>query len=194
MPKLGCHGPAISADGQYIAFYSPSPDIVLGDTNASSTPDSGMDVFVRTRQPDYVGVSGTVSFDGLAPFAAAPQHVSVRVTLAGVFIGEVATALSESGSFLISLPRGNLTLSLKQTHWLRSTIAVDTTQGGASGVQIAEQNGDANGDNHIGLLDIAMVLANWATPDDMADLNNDGVTSLDDLAIALMNFGIFGDP
>jgi len=50
----GSGGPAISADGRYVAFYSYATNLVLGDTNG------GWDVFVHDRQ---TGVTQRVSVD-----------------------------------------------------------------------------------------------------------------------------------
>ncbi|MCL4838573.1 MAG: PD40 domain-containing protein, partial [Thermoanaerobaculia bacterium] len=42
--SAGSYGPAISADGRYVAFWSYAPNLVAGDTNGCG------DVFVRDRQ------------------------------------------------------------------------------------------------------------------------------------------------
>jgi Tol biopolymer transport system component len=59
----GSGGPAISADGRYVAFYSNSSNLIAGDTN-----DFG-DVFVRDRS---IGVTERVSVDSSGAEADLP--------------------------------------------------------------------------------------------------------------------------
>jgi Tol biopolymer transport system component len=47
--------PSISADGRYVAFYSPASNLVSGDTNGSA------DIFVRDRQTGTTGLASVSS-------------------------------------------------------------------------------------------------------------------------------------
>ncbi len=49
--------------------------------------------------------------------------------------------------------------------------------------------GDANGDNMVGLSDIAVVTSNWGTAGPAGDLNGDGSVGLADIAVITSNWG-----
>jgi outer membrane protein assembly factor BamB len=115
--------------------------------------------------------------------------------------GEVTTlgaqwaAIGPDGEFTAHTPPDLFDLSVKPSHWLRSTLrGVDATGGDVEGLFLAVTNGDVNGDNWVDLVDVALVLATLGTPGGQADLNHDGVVGVADLCIALSNFGSQGDP
>jgi hypothetical protein len=180
--------PSINADGQFVAFQSWSSDLVPGDTNERP------DVFVRERQPGRT-VSGSIAFESLSVSATPPSQVTVRLKFNGVVFGEGWTvAVGSDGSFTMGVPTGPVELAVRQTHWLRRSVQVDTSSGDVVGVTLILVNGDADGDNHVGLGDLGWVLSNFEGTDPMADLNGDRHVGFGDLGIVLTNFGAAGDP
>jgi hypothetical protein len=96
---------------------------------------------------------------------------------------------------MIPAPSGQpFDLSVKVTHWLRRTVSADTTNGDANVGNLSLVNGDVTDDNRVSLSDLGWVLLNFRNSDPMADLNTDGHVGFLDLAIVLMNFAIAGDP
>jgi len=91
------------------------------------------------------------------------------------------------------MPSGRLNLSLKVSHWLRQNVVVDTSNGSAP-CDFDLINGDANGDNHVGLSDLGVVLQAYGGIDAAADLDGSGGVGLADIATVLLNFGSVGDP
>ncbi|MFO1036404.1 MAG: hypothetical protein U1E45_06140 [Geminicoccaceae bacterium] len=81
-------GPAISADGRYVAFYSIASNLVQGDTN------EWVDVFVRDRLLKTtirasVGPGGVQAVPGRARFSI---DVPVAISADGRFVGYVSDA------------------------------------------------------------------------------------------------------
>ncbi len=83
----GCHWPAISADGRFIAFYSIATNLVLGDTNDKQ------DIFVHDRDADG---------DGVFDVDGAIETVRVSVSGAGTQADghSGTTAISADGRFV----------------------------------------------------------------------------------------------
>jgi hypothetical protein len=93
------------------------------------------------------------------------------------------------------VPEAVLDVSIKARHFLRRTLHnIDATTGNVTGLKASLINGDANDDNHIGLLDLGAILSSFGSNDPAADLNGDGHVGFLDLAIVLTNFGLLGDP
>jgi hypothetical protein len=182
-------GHSISADGRFVTFSSNAWNLVPNDTSPFS------DVFVHQLGADHAWplVSGALVADsGVLPsFAAFEFRLPGQTEPVGLWEAEVGF----DGTFECPAPIGVYDVSVKPTHWLRRTVAnVDTTGGSVDVGALDLVNGDANGDNHIGMLDLAVVLLNFGDYDPMADLNGDGHAGFLDLAIVLMNFGLVGDP
>lgn len=133
-------------------------------------------------------VSGTISFDSYvgAPISA----VSMRVSA----LGEFPVDLSASGAYRVAVPAAPLTLSVKHSHWLRRTVATDTTASSQSDVNLTLDNGDSDPDNFVGLFDLNAELVYFGQVDPLADLDGSGLVDLFDLNIALTAFATSGDP
>ncbi len=175
--------PVFSADGSRLAFQSLASNLVAGDTNGD------WDVFVM--QLPTATVSGSVDFGVANP----PTSVNMRLSWSGwdePFM-VAPTALNGQGEFTIATPSGPLDLSIKPNHWLRRTLAADTTSGNASGLFFELANGDAEEDNAIDLLDLNRILTEFGSVDNEADLDGSGQIDLPDLNIVFLNFGMAGD-
>jgi Tol biopolymer transport system component len=178
---------SVSANGRFVAFRSDASNLVAGDTNGYR------DVFVRDREAEWYDVSGTVTFQDLDASAVPPSSVAVSVRWHGSLFGSYEAELGPDGSYSLLLPAGELTLSAKHTHWLRHAVDADNSGGPVDGVDFSLVNGDCNDDNSVDLRDLAQVLFRLGKDDPMADLDEDGLVGLGDLAIVLRNFGFVGD-
>jgi Tol biopolymer transport system component len=178
------YSPCISADGRFVAFCSWADNLVADDTNGL------LDAFVRDRLQRY-DVSGQVTFGDLQ--AAAPPCVELRLTWNGEPPWYGQAPLDPDGSYVLSLPAGLLTLSIKHTHWLRRTVEADNSSGPVSGVDFHLVNGDCYDDNAVDLLDLTQVLAHFGESGGMPDVNESGTVDLADLNVVLLRFGLTGD-
>jgi Tol biopolymer transport system component len=179
--------PSISADGRFVPFVSYASNLVPDDTN------DAFDVFVHEREAEYYEVSGNVTFQHLGS-GSPPSTATVRVTWKGWLFGSYETDLGPGGAYILSLPAGPLTLSVKHTHWLRRTMSADNSGGPVTGIDFSLINGDCYDDNSVDLLDLNQVLTFFGTADPMTDLDEGGTVDLIDLNIILTNFGKVGDP
>ena len=163
-------------------------------------------------------VTGTVLRQGrpIPPAAPLPPGTlacsEVRVISGGVVIfGPVVT--DAAGTFTIPLP-GSLaggvhTLRAEYPGYLASqkTITIGTGGGLLDVGPTTLRGGDINGDNKINILDVGIVIGKFGgpfpvrsafpcpplAPDEPADINDDGLTNISDLAIiAGANFGMVG--
>jgi Tol biopolymer transport system component len=180
--------PSTSLCGLYVAFSAYASNLVPDDTN------SKCDVFVHECEDAYVSVSGSVTFQFLDPGAAIAEWVGMRIGFEGLPLGEWTVPLDPDGFYSRSVPRGVLQLSVKHTHWLRRSLAADTTSGNVTGLCFDLLNGDANDDNCVDLVDLSRILLHFDACHPMSDLNEDGNVDLLDLNQVFVNFGRWGDP
>jgi Tol biopolymer transport system component len=178
---------SIGGDGRFVSFASASAELVPEDRNRVS------DVFVHERDASYYTVAGTMTFQHLHPLAPPPSLVSVRVTWNGWLFGHYEADPEADGSYNLRLPAGQLTLSVKHTHWLRQTVPADNSSGHVGGIDFSFINGDATDDNWIDLVDLNQVLTLFGASDPMTDLDEAGTVDLPDLNVVLLNFGLVGD-
>ncbi|HWA83632.1 MAG TPA: dockerin type I domain-containing protein [Fimbriimonadaceae bacterium] len=110
--------------------------------------------------------------------------------------------LGAGGSFDLTtpLPPGTYDVYVKASHWLRGKVAsVKVSAYGASLLNFSLRNGDVNGDNRVGPLDFADLQgALGSTPharnwNSLADLDGDGVVTLNDLAVLQASYGAQGE-
>jgi len=185
-----------AADEPKFAASTPR-GLKVGHTDNNGNPVSAnypasLNVSV-TEQATEHWVSGKVTFQNLAVTATPPTLVNIDVYVDGNYYGTLPTTLGPDGSYSLLLPAGQITLKLKHTHWLRKAVSTDNSSGDVSGVNISLINGDADGDNSIGLADLNVVLLSFGSSGGSADLDEDGSTGLPDLNIVLLNFGKTGD-
>ena len=88
---------------------------------------------------------------------------------------------------------------MKGPHWLRRTLNVNATSADVTGLVFSMVNGDADGDNEVGIGDYALVSSSYGSgPGDPgwqpnADLNGDESVDIADYAILSSHYGEAGD-
>jgi hypothetical protein len=167
-------------------------------------------------------VTGTVLRQGIPiPPASLPPGTlgcsEVRLISGGVVIfGPAFTAFPPptSNNFAIPLigvlPSGVLTVRAEYPGYLASqkTITIGAGGGLFDVGTTTLRGGDINGDNRINILDVGMLIVNFGAPfqpmrsdlaagctdaDEPADINDDGIINISDIAIiAGANFGLVG--
>ncbi|MBX7133759.1 MAG: hypothetical protein K1X67_13885 [Fimbriimonadaceae bacterium] len=102
-------------------------------------------------------------------------------------------------SFTTSLT-GNAAVTAKASHWLRQqSSAISLNAGSTSTVSFSLINGDADGDNEVGIGDYARLSASYNSSlgdilfDAEADFNGDDSVDIADYAILSANYGLGGD-
>lgn len=168
---------------------------------ATPNRDSNNIAFLMNNATQRGMVTGNIvlqDFDGL--LATEPVLFEV-ISGAGVTVDQHLVTPRIDGYFSFkTAQRGTFTIGAKGTHWLRKLNAgVAISNAGASGLSFSLTNGDADGDNEIGIGDYALLsFAFNSTPDASnwspnADLNADGAVDIGDYAILSANFGLAGD-
>ena len=139
-------------------------------------------------------LSGNVQ---LGQYGVSPAGVSVNL---GVYVGssrvdEAMTQLDANGNYWAAVEaQGIVDVVAKPSHWLSvRERSVDLGATGATVDFLVPFNGDANGDDLVGLADLARILVVFATNlDPNADLDGSGLADLQDLNIVLTNFAKTG--
>ncbi len=174
---------AFSPDGETFAYGGSDGRVVLA-RNPFAMPKVGGTIAFG----DYGGVlPSSITFELREPGETTPFQT-------------VDVALGEGGTFRFTAPRrGAFDISVKVSHWLRRTLAVDTSGGSVTDLSIELLNGDIDGDNEVTLFDFgALVAAFGSVPGDSnwnpdADLDGDEEVTLFDFGILVKNFGTIGD-
>lgn len=144
---------------------------------------------------DFVTLRGRVDFGYRSELAPPVPSVTLRITsTAGEEYHEAR--LSETGEFevFVELSRGECVVSVKPSHYLRNAVRLYNDGRGNAEAVFMLVNGDANGDNAVDVQDLSSVLLNFGRSHAMADLDEDGLVGLPDLAIVLVSFAKIGDP
>lgn len=105
--------------------------------------------------------------------------------------------LDSDGSFRFEpVPAGTYDLAFRGPTWLRKVMAGVEIQGGefTEVSPVVLLNGDANGDNVVDDSDLALVLLNFGLFLMPGDLDGNEVVNDADLALVLRNYGLQGDP
>lgn len=174
---------AFSPDGETFAYGGSDGRVVLA-RNPFAMPKVGGTLTLE----DYAGaLPSTVTFEMREPGETTPFQT-------------IEVSLGEGGTFRFFAPRhGVFDLSVKVSHWLRRTVAVDTSQGSVTDLHISLRNGDIDADNEVTLFDFgALVSAFGSMPGDPnwnpnADLDGDEEVTLFDFGVLVRNFGAIGD-
>jgi hypothetical protein len=175
-------------DGDGWGFYGRLTDYLGG-------PLPG--VTVTTWPGVYSGVQNVSGRVSVAPYAD-PTKARLRFEVTDPSTGEVVCGRwvypAADGSYkLTPVPRGLWDLRVSGTHWLRAVGSLNVHTSDLTGVDVSLVNGDVDGDNVVGLTDLAWVLADFTkvkTQD--SDLDGDGQVGLTDLGIVLTSFGQAG--
>lgn len=152
---------------------------------------------VRAAQTELVG---TVQ---LQDYLASPEGIQLELQIrepgSPSPLQTHTVILDGQGRFRLRTPlQGTYDLSLKGAHWLRQTLANVSLRSTAQ-VVFALQNGDVDGDNEVGLLDLGALVAAFGTApgetgwNPNADLDGDEEVNLNDFGILVRQFGATGD-
>lgn len=203
-----------------------SPDFIINFAS-ETIPATGADAFIfgspivaSTRQiepaimiaadANCVYFEGQLDLQDLDPGTARPvTNADFEIRQAGTTTPLVTRrlALGPNGEFklmayvnLSAVVTGDFDISVKKSHWLRQTIGpISMTGATVTGLTISCVNGDADGDNEVGIGDFALVSAAYNTSFGDAgyvidaDFNHDDAIDIADYAILSSNYGLTGD-
>ncbi len=134
----------------------------------------------------------------LGQYGPSPEGVSVTISVysGSSRVDEEETVLDALGDYWVAIEaQGNVDVVAKASHWL--SVREHDVDLGASGAIvdfIVPFNGDADGDDLVGLADLSRILVVFASDvDPNADLDGSGLADLQDLNIVLTNFAKTGD-
>ncbi|GMV37809.1 MAG: hypothetical protein AMXMBFR61_23170 [Fimbriimonadales bacterium] len=122
--------------------------------------------------------------------------VSLSVYAGSSRVDEEVTQLDALGNYWVAVEaQGIVDVVVKPSHWLSvREPGIDLGVSGATVDFVVPINGDADGDDLVGLADLARILVTFATSlDPNADLDGSGLADLQDLNIVLTNFAKTGD-
>lgn len=147
-------------------------------------------------------VSGQIDFtDRVGNF---PASVNIDFKNLDLTVAHTAmnVAVDSNGNYSTNdLPAmaGNYYVSVQRQPWLRRNVGPINTGSSQSGVDIALFNGDVDGDNEVGIGDLAILSGAFGSVvgdpnfDADADLDGDDEVGIGDYAILSGNFGMLGD-
>jgi hypothetical protein len=140
-------------------------------------------------------VSGTITLqdyqgDARVPSMTAELRKQGAATTTRTFNVDAAGGYTLSG-----VDPGTYDIAFKGSHWLRKVMPGVVVGSSVSGLNVSLVNGDASGDNAIGLLDLGVMKSSWGGSACRlaADLNGDHSVGLLDLAILKTNWALAGD-
>jgi hypothetical protein len=151
-----------------------------------------------------VDIAGIVTLPGCVN-SAVPITFELRPANGGAIIDRILT-LDSSGRYTLSnVAATTYTVAAKGDRWLQQAAGVDATHGTVSGVNFLLRPGDADSDNHVGILDLGILADTYNTSavnpdgspnptwDPRADFNNDGHINLLDLGLLATYYNRDGD-
>jgi hypothetical protein len=151
-----------------------TPPTVSMSAPSNGATVSGSSVTVSANASDNVGVYGVqFKLDGNnigAEDVASPYSISWNTT-----------TIANGSHTLTAVARdaaGNSTTSTAITVTVNNTGPPPTCP-----------NGDVNGDCHVTITDLSIMLSNWSTSNATCDLNHNGTVDIFDLSIMLSNYG-----
>src|SRR5262249_49086827 len=105
-------------------------------------------------KPTTAAVSGTITLKGCQNLAQTLTF-TFRPDDGSDNLIKTAT-LAADGSFrLTRIPRKSFTLHIKGSKWLAKNLAVDASNGDVTGIHATLLPGDVNGNNRVGIADLA---------------------------------------
>ena len=153
-------------------------------------------------QPLGYNIHGQVT---LSDFGGTVSLVPVEVQLRPAGdpnpLRTVMLSLDDAGNYVLrDVQPGSYDLAFKASHWLRQVVRnVQVVNADVSGVDVTLPNGDVDGDNEVGLMDLGALLAAFgSTPGDSAwnpnaDLDGDEEVGLMDFGVLVRSFGLTGE-
>ncbi|MBX7132719.1 MAG: putative Ig domain-containing protein [Fimbriimonadaceae bacterium] len=171
-------------------------------TDSAGAVDSEI-INVQVNEVNKV-VSGTVNLGDFVG-SVTSQTVTFEVRSVG-FTSPLETknvVLGPGGTFsftLTTVNAGVYDVTAKGSHWLRKKVgSVAIAPTGAAGLSFTLANGDADGDNEVGIGDYAVISGAYNTSlgdagfNVNADLNGDDAVDIADYAILSSKYGMNGD-
>jgi chitodextrinase len=143
------------------------------DTQAPSTPGN---LHVTGTSLSTIGLAWNSSTDNLGV-------TGYQVKRNGAVLG-TTSSLSYTDSALTAGTAYNYTISA-----VDAAGNVSVAAGPVSGTTVALKPGDLNGDNVVDLIDLSILLTNWASANATCDLNHNGSVDVFDLSILLSHYG-----
>jgi chitodextrinase len=143
------------------------------DTQAPSTPGN---LHVTGTSLSTIGLAWNSSTDNLGA-------TGYQVKRNGAVLG-TTSSLSYTDSALTAGTSYNYTISA-----VDAAGNVSVAAGPVSGTTVALKPGDLNGDNVVDLIDLSILLTNWASANATCDLNHNGSVDVFDLSILLSHYG-----
>lgn len=151
--------------------------------------------------PGGFAIQGQINWQDLEATAKRPDHIDVEYRAHGSLVPlyTLSIGLQQNGTFRLPCPTGNIDVSIKGPHWLRRTLNVNATAGDVTGLVFNMVNGDADGDNEVGIGDYAVISSAYGTSlgdpswDPNADLNGDESVDIADYAILSSRYGQIGN-
>jgi hypothetical protein len=169
-------------------------DGTLPNTDITGTLDAGAVVQIILAAP----VTGHVLLDSYMGGAGIGSILEFRAPGTQTVLYSTAITLDALGNYTApKVPVGTYDVALKVHNWLRQVRPGVVVALPSTAVDFSLQNGDAYEDNSVDLLDLGLVLTDFAmvgTPPLEGDVNWDGSVDLVDLGIVLTNFASVGDP
>ncbi len=158
--------------------------------------------FSFTVTPSSASVSSVITFEGIFS-GAGPQNVTFTFRPVGGGADIVKTAsVAPTGAYTITgLPKKAMNLLIKGDKYLATLIAVDTTAGNQTGVNVTEFAADGNNDNSVDSSDFTLLIGAFNSDatiagsgyDLKADFNSDGSVDSSDFTLLIGNFNKTGD-
>ena len=146
-------------------------------------------------------LSGTLTFDGIAP-TAPDQNVTFTLRPTdGTAATVVTTTVPANGVFTIGgLPWKAFTVHIKADKFLAANLNADLTRSEASNVTAFLPGGDANNDNAVDIADFGLLVNAYNSAanvpgsgyDLRADFNGDGTIDIADFGILVNNYNTGG--
>ena len=147
-----------------------------------------------------LAASGTITLDSF-PNAAQPLTFQFRPTDGSASFTRMVTPNMDGTFQILNVPAKSYNVAIKGAIWLQKVVAVDTTNGPVSGVNVTLPGGDANNDNSVDVLDFGILVNAYggsskmagSNYDPTADFNGDGSVDVLDFGILVNNYGVVGD-
>ncbi len=136
-------------------------------------------------------INGNLNLGNLA--GPQPQFLSLDFRPPGEAAGLFQSCpIDAGGNYTAAAPARGLDVSYQTGSWLRRTAHDVNLEAGDQVVNVSLINGDANGDNVVGVADMNAIFVafGWQGP---GDLDRSGVIDLRDLNIVFSNYGVMGD-
>jgi len=164
--------------------------------NTDNTTEAANVVFVNTKLPTGVTVSGAVDLqDYYGDVTTVPVTILICDAV-GAVLDTQTVALDASGNYTFTtsaVGAGTYTLKAKAHNWLQKNVTVAIP---ATGVNFSLINGDCNNDNIVDDNDYSDMSLDWYNEPPTifgTDLNGDGIVDDNDYSILSLNWYAEGD-